>query len=119
MTIPYVTGDQLKEVDELANANLIRKADGYYLKVVTFTDKSKIKKQDLYDLYKHMTKLRTVNEVSFGKKAKQHLRDEKHFREGIFRFKGFEIGWQYDDMDGLREYVENRSKNNVVAMKKG
>lgn len=44
-TVLVRTGDQLQEVDELANANLVKKADGYYLKVVTFTDKSKTKKQ--------------------------------------------------------------------------
>ena len=44
-TVLVRTGDQLQEVDELANANLVKKANDYYLKVVTFTDKSKIKKQ--------------------------------------------------------------------------
>ena len=44
-TILVRTGNQLQEVNELANANLVHKANGYYLKVVTFTDKSKIKKQ--------------------------------------------------------------------------
>ena len=39
------TGDQLQEVDELANANLVHKADGYYLKVVTFTNKENFKNQ--------------------------------------------------------------------------
>lgn len=42
-TVLVRTGDQLQKVDELANANLIKKADGYYLKVVTFTSKDKIK----------------------------------------------------------------------------
>lgn len=37
------TGNQLKDVDEFANANLIKKQDGYYLKITTFTDKNKIK----------------------------------------------------------------------------
>lgn len=39
------TGGQLQDVDELANANLIRKPDGYYLKITTYTHKDKIKKQ--------------------------------------------------------------------------
>lgn len=39
------TGNQLQNVDELANANLIRKPDGYYLKITTYTNKDKIKKQ--------------------------------------------------------------------------
>ena len=38
-------GDQLQEVDEMANANLVKRADGYYLLVTTFTDKNKFKKQ--------------------------------------------------------------------------
>lgn len=37
--------DQLKHVDDFANANLVHKADGYYLKVVTFTNKENFKNQ--------------------------------------------------------------------------
>ena len=36
------TGGQLDNVDELANANLIHRPDGYYLKVTCYIDKSKI-----------------------------------------------------------------------------
>ena len=39
------TGDQLKNVDELANANLVKKADGYYLKVTCFINKENFKEQ--------------------------------------------------------------------------
>ena len=42
-TILVRIGNQLQNADELANANLVKKADGYYLKVVTFTCKNKIK----------------------------------------------------------------------------
>lgn len=35
--------DQLKGVTDLANANLVRKADGYYLNVTTYTDKKNFK----------------------------------------------------------------------------
>lgn len=38
-------GDQLRNVDELANANLIKRADGYYLKVTTFTNKENFKEK--------------------------------------------------------------------------
>ena len=38
-TILVRTGDQLQEADELANANLVKKADGYYLKVTCFTNR--------------------------------------------------------------------------------
>ena len=38
------TGGQLDDVDELANANLIHKPDGYYLKVTCYIDKNKISK---------------------------------------------------------------------------
>ena len=38
------TGGQLKNVDELANANLIKKPDGYYLKVTCFINKENFKK---------------------------------------------------------------------------
>ena len=41
-TILVRTGNQLQNVDELANANLIRKPDGYYLKITTYTNKDKI-----------------------------------------------------------------------------
>ena len=37
------TGGQLQDVDELANASLVRRADGYYLKVTTFTARDKIR----------------------------------------------------------------------------
>lgn len=111
-------GRASSDIDLVEASHFKKLVESWFVDCLAGT-KSKIKKQDLYDLYKHMTKLRTVNEINFGKKAKQHLREEKQFREGLFRFRGFEIGWQYDDMDGLREYVENRSKNNVVAMKKG
>lgn len=37
------TGDQLQIADELANANLVKKADGYYLKVTAFINKENFK----------------------------------------------------------------------------
>ena len=40
------TGNQLQDVDELANANLIKRPDGYYLKVTAYIDKEKEKKQN-------------------------------------------------------------------------
>ena len=44
-TVLIRTGDQLQNVDELANANLIHKADGYYLKVVAFINKENWKEK--------------------------------------------------------------------------
>ena len=38
------TGNQLQIADELANANLIRKPDGYYLKVTCFINKENLEK---------------------------------------------------------------------------
>ena len=40
------TGNQLQIADELANANLVRKPDGYYLKVTTFINKENWKEQE-------------------------------------------------------------------------
>ena len=40
------TGNQLQIADELANANLIRKPDGYYLKVTAFINKENWKEQE-------------------------------------------------------------------------
>ena len=37
------TGNQLQIADELANANLIKKSDGYYLKVTAFINKENFK----------------------------------------------------------------------------
>ena len=37
------TGNQLQNVDELANANLVKKPDGYYLKVTCFINKENFK----------------------------------------------------------------------------
>ena len=37
------TGDQLQNVDELANANLVKRPDGYYLKVTAFINKQNFK----------------------------------------------------------------------------
>ena len=42
-TLLVRTGDQLQNVDELANANLVKRADGYYLKVTTFINKENFK----------------------------------------------------------------------------
>ena len=42
-TLLVRTGNQLDSIDELANANLVKKADGYYLKVVTFINKENFK----------------------------------------------------------------------------
>ena len=42
-TILVKTGNQLDTVDELANANLVKKADGYYLKVTAFINKENFK----------------------------------------------------------------------------
>jgi putative transposase len=39
------TGNQLQVADELANANLIRKPDGYYLKVVAYINKENFKEK--------------------------------------------------------------------------
>lgn len=39
------TGGQLQVADELANANLIRKPDGYYLKVTCFINRENFKEQ--------------------------------------------------------------------------
>lgn len=39
------TGNQLDNVDELANANLVKKADGYYLKVTCFINKENFKEK--------------------------------------------------------------------------
>lgn len=39
------TGDQLQNVDELANANLVKRADGYYLKVTCFINKENFHEQ--------------------------------------------------------------------------
>lgn len=38
------TGNQLQIADELANANLVKKADGYYLNVTCFINKENFKK---------------------------------------------------------------------------
>ena len=43
-TVLVRTGNQLQIADELANANLIRKPDGYYLKVTCFINKKNFKK---------------------------------------------------------------------------
>lgn len=40
------TGGQLQTVDELANANLVKKPDGYYLNVVCFINKENFKSQN-------------------------------------------------------------------------
>ena len=40
------TGNQLQIADELANANLVKKPDGYYLKVVCFINKENWKTQE-------------------------------------------------------------------------
>ena len=39
------TGNQLQIVDELANANLIKKPDGFYLKVTAYINKENFKEQ--------------------------------------------------------------------------
>ena len=45
-TILLRTGNQLQIADELANANLVKKADGYYLKVTAFIDKKNFKEKE-------------------------------------------------------------------------
>ena len=42
-TLLVRTGDQLQIADELANANLVKKQDGYYLKVTAFINKENFK----------------------------------------------------------------------------
>jgi len=37
------TGDQLQAADELANANLVKRADGYFLKVTAYINKENFK----------------------------------------------------------------------------
>ena len=39
------TGNQLQIADELANANLMKKADSYYLKITCFINKENFKEQ--------------------------------------------------------------------------
>ena len=42
-TVLVRTGNQLQIADELANANLVKKPDGYYLKVTAYTNKENFK----------------------------------------------------------------------------
>lgn len=42
-TILVRTGNQLQIADELANANFVKKADGYYLKVTAYINKENFK----------------------------------------------------------------------------
>jgi len=44
-TVLVRTGNQLQIADELANANLVRKPDGYYLKVTCFINKENFKEK--------------------------------------------------------------------------
>ena len=44
-TLLVRTGNQLNNVDEIANANFIKKADGYYLKVTCFISKENFKEK--------------------------------------------------------------------------
>lgn len=44
-TLLVKTGNQLQIADELANANLVKKADGYYLKVTAFINKENFKEK--------------------------------------------------------------------------
>ena len=44
-TVLVRTGNQLQIADELANANLIKRPDGYYLKVTAFINKENFKKK--------------------------------------------------------------------------
>ena len=44
-TVLVRTGNQLQNVDELANANLIKKPDGYYLKVTAYINKENFKEK--------------------------------------------------------------------------
>ena len=44
-TLLVRTGDQLQNVDELANANFVKKANGYYLKVTCFINKENFKEK--------------------------------------------------------------------------
>ena len=44
-TVLVKTGNQLQIVDELANANLIKRADGYFLKVTAFINKENFHEQ--------------------------------------------------------------------------
>ena len=46
-TVLVRTGNQLQNVDELANANLIKKSDGYYLKVTAYINKENFKEKPL------------------------------------------------------------------------
>ena len=45
-TILVRTGNQLQIADELANANLVKRPDGYYLKVTAFINKENFKEQE-------------------------------------------------------------------------
>ena len=45
-TVLVRTGNQLQIADELANANLIKKPNGYYLKVTAFINKENWKEQE-------------------------------------------------------------------------
>ena len=46
-TVLVRTGNQLQNVNELANANLIKKSDGYYLKVTAYINKENFKEKPL------------------------------------------------------------------------
>lgn len=65
---------QLADVDEITNANLVRKADGYHLLVTTFTSKDKLRKKDLKS---------TPIGVDFGVKTALTLSDGREFNHRI------------------------------------
>jgi hypothetical protein len=80
---------------------------------------SKVIKDDLHSLFMHMTGFRTVNGVQFGKKCHSYLPREVRFRFGSERQSGFPIAWKYDDMDYLREYLEQKVDSNVTKINRG
>jgi hypothetical protein len=105
------------DTDMVKAGHFKRMVEGWFADCLASTT-SKVRKEDLHALFMHMTGLRSVNLINFGKKCKLYLK-ETQFRNGIERFRGFAIEWTKADMDFLREYLQAKPTDNIVAMKKG
>jgi hypothetical protein len=109
---------------DLAKATILKRVAEKWIAEFIVGTRSKIKKDDLMQMFEFMTGYR-INGISFGRKCKQQGLPESQFREGEVRYRGFEIEWKHKDIAYLKELLERSSNRqpgtngNVVNLNGG
>lgn len=105
---------------DLGKATALKRVAEKWMADFVIGERSKIKKEDLMQMFEFMTGYK-INGISFGRKCKQQGLHETQFRDGNVRYRGFEVEWKHRDVEYLKELLERSAspEANVVDITKG